>query len=360
MKRISSAGLVCLALLIVVVASSICGSVHAAVSGSNTPQTLFTSQIPAVQNSNDGPTTNYELGTEFSSSVPGYITAIRFWKATSETGQHVGRIWSASGQLLASATFASETASGWQQQTLASPLAIAANTTYVASVNTGNSYSAYTSVGLHAAVVNQQLSSVVGNNGVSGPPSRFPTTGFNHTNYFRDIVFSPGPSSETLFTSQIPAVQNSNDGPTTNYELGTEFSSSVPGYITAIRFWKATSETGQHVGRIWSASGQLLASATFASETAAGWQQQTLASPLAIAANTTYVASVNTGNSYFAYTSGGLAAAVVNQQLSSVVGNNGVSGPPSRFPATGFNHTNYFRDVVFSADSGPTTGVQQI
>src|SRR6266446_7990718 len=141
-------------------------------------------------------------------------------------------------------------------------------------------------------------------------------------------------AQQTIFTTQAPALPSVHVGP---YELGTEFTSSVPGQILAIRFWKSGSETGQHVGHIWSASGQLLASVTFASETSSGWQQQALPSPLAIAANTTYVASVNTGNSYFAYTSGGLAAAVVNQQLSSVVGNNGVSGPPSRFPATGFN-----------------------
>ena len=338
--------LVCSVLLMLVATCFFCGLTTPAAG----QQTLFTTQIPVVKNVSDGPTANYELGTEFKSSASGYITAIRFWKANSETGQHIGHIWSATGQLLASATFASETASGWQQQALASPLAIAANAVYVVSVNTGNTYYAYSTNGLAAAVVNQQLSSVVGNNGVSGAPSRFPTTGFYHTNYFRDVAFSPQ-TSESLFTTQIPNVKNVSDGPTTNYELGTEFRSSASGYITAIRFWKASSETGQHIGHIWSATGQLLASATFASETASGWQQQALASPLSIAANAVYTVSVNTGNTYYAYSTNGLAAAVVNQQLSSVVGNNGVSGPPSRFPTTGFYHTNYFRDVAFSPGS---------
>src|SRR5258708_27987763 len=97
MKRISSTGLVCLALLMLVVAFSFCGTAHAAASASSTSQTLFTTQTPALPNVQVGP---FELGTEFTSSVAGQITAIRFWKSSSETGQHIGHIWSASGQLL--------------------------------------------------------------------------------------------------------------------------------------------------------------------------------------------------------------------------------------------------------------------
>jgi hypothetical protein len=43
----------------------------------------------------------------------------------------VGRLWSSTGQLLAQATFTSESASGWQQVSFATPVAIQANTTYV-------------------------------------------------------------------------------------------------------------------------------------------------------------------------------------------------------------------------------------
>src|SRR5258708_11779369 len=203
MKRISSTGLVCLALLMLVVAFSFCGTAHAAASASSTSQTLFTTQTPALPNVQVGP---HELGTEFKSSVSGQITAIRFWKSGSETGQHIGHIWSASGQLLASATFASETASGWQQQSLASPLAIAANTVYVVSVNSGsNAYYAATTTGLATQVINQSLSTVLGNNGVYEPVGQFPASSYSQSNYFRDIVFSP---DSTLFTTQTPALLN--------------------------------------------------------------------------------------------------------------------------------------------------------
>ena len=54
-------------------------------------------------------------------------------RARQNTGTHVGRLWSSAGQLLAQATFTNETASGWQQVSFATPVAIKANTVYVVS-----------------------------------------------------------------------------------------------------------------------------------------------------------------------------------------------------------------------------------
>jgi hypothetical protein len=154
------------------------------------PQTLFTTQTPSTTK-RDGSSVNYELGMAFSSTSAGQITGIRFWKASSETGTHTGRIWSSSGTLLASVTFTNETASGWQQQALSAPLAIAANTTYVVSVNTGNGYYAITDSGLASQIVNGSLRSVVGTNGRFGSPGAFPTSSWQNSNYFRDVVFVP-------------------------------------------------------------------------------------------------------------------------------------------------------------------------
>ncbi|MFT3869569.1 MAG: DUF4082 domain-containing protein [Nibricoccus sp.] len=325
-----------------------------AVAGST--ETLFTDQTPVLTNISDGPTTNYELGTVFSSAVEGRIQAIRFWKTGNESGTHVGNIWSATGQLLASVTFTNETASGWQQQALATPLLITAGTSYVVSVNTGNSYYVATLQGLASQIVNGDLRSVVGNNGVFGPAGAFPTSSFNAANYFRDVVFSPGPPppvGESIFTTQTPALIDQSDGPTTNYELGTTFYSGVAGTISAIRFWKSPAETGAHIGRIWSADGQLLASVTFTNETASGWQEQALATPLAINAAASYVVTVNTGNTYYVATELGLAAQVGNGNLRAAAGNNGVFGPVGAFPTNSYQSTNYFRDVVFVPGATP-------
>jgi hypothetical protein len=148
-----------------------------------------------------------------------------------------------------------------------------------------------------------------------------------------------------VFGSQTPVTANAADG--TSYELGMKFQAAVPGQINAVRYWKASNETGSHTGHIWSASGALLASVTFTGETASGWQSQALATPLAVQANTTYMVSVNS-NVYYVATNGGLVSAVVNGNLSSVAdGANGTFGSSGAFPTSSYQNTNYFRDLSF-------------
>ena len=77
-----------------------------------------------------------EVGVKFLSDVAGQISSIRFYKSAANTGVHVGNLWSSTGTLLGRATFNSETASGWQQVSLPSPVSISANAVYVASYHT--------------------------------------------------------------------------------------------------------------------------------------------------------------------------------------------------------------------------------
>ncbi len=116
-----------------------------------------------------------------------------------------------------------------------------------------------------------------------------------------------------------------------------KFQSAKPGKITAIRYWKAASEIGTHVGKIWTLTGNNpLANVTFSNETASSWQQQQLSTPLIIQSNTIYIVSVNI-NGFFAVTNNGLASSVVNGNLSSVAdSNNGVLGSPSVFPTNSY------------------------
>jgi Domain of unknown function (DUF4082) len=152
---------------------------------------------------------DYELGMEFQSTKAGQINSIRYYKATSETGTHVGKIWSSTGTLLASVTFTNETASGWQQQALSSPLTIQPNTTYVVSVNANQFYVA-TNNGIATTLTNGDLSAIAdGSNGVYNvSPGAFPTQAYQNSNYFRDIVFTP-------------AVTNPNNNPGTVSLSGT-------------------------------------------------------------------------------------------------------------------------------------------
>jgi hypothetical protein len=155
----------------------------------------------------------------------------------------------------------------------------------------------------------------------------------------------------TLLTTQSPALLNNSDGVGVNYELGMRFSSSTTGSITAIRFWKDSLESGAHTGRIWDASGVQLTSVAFVNETASGWQEQAIATPLSIAANTEYLVSVNTGNAYYVATNDGFATQVGNGSLSSIVGGNGRYGPAGQYPMQTFQSSNYFRDVRFVASA---------
>jgi hypothetical protein len=150
---------------------------------------------------------------------------------------------------------------------------------------------------------------------------------------------------DSLFRSQAPALGDLTDH--TSYELGMKFQVSQSGKITTVRYWKAPDESGTHTGRIWSAAGTLLASVTFTGETASGWQEQALSTPLSITPNTTYVVSVNV-NQYYVATSSGLASSVANGPISSVAdGGNGVFGNPGAFPVNSWQNSNYFRDVGF-------------
>ncbi|MGV8956052.1 MAG: DUF4082 domain-containing protein, partial [Cypionkella sp.] len=136
-----------------------------------------------------------ELGMKFTSSQDGTISGIRFYKGTQNTGTHRGTIWSATGTNMGSLTFQNETASGWQTATFATPIAITAGTTYVVSYHSDGYYSA-TGNGLAAPLTSGPLtapsSASSGGNGLYayGSTSAFPTSSYNASNYYVDVIFN--------------------------------------------------------------------------------------------------------------------------------------------------------------------------
>src|SRR4051812_45247858 len=150
-----------------------------------------------------------------------------------------------------------------------------------------------------------------------------------------------------LFTTQTPSITNATDGAGADYELGMRFTADASGTIQAIRYYKASNETGTHIGHIWSATGQELATVTFTNEGTSGWQQQALATPLTIAAGTTYIVSVNI-NSYYVSTTQGFASGISNGGLNAPVGAGVFNLGAGGFPNTVYQNANYFRDVVFA------------
>jgi len=436
-----------------------------------------------------------EVGVKFRSQVAGRITGLRFHKGATNTGTHVGHLWTRTGQLLATATFTNETATGWQQVNLATPVDIAANTTYVASYHAprGN-YAVSEDFFAAGAVDSPPLRALRdgedGGNGVYayGPSGTFPTGVYRTENYWVDVVFDTGtgggggdttpptvsstspsasatniginanmtvtfdepmssasvtatnfqlrdpggvvvPASVTYDTGSATATLNpgaalansttytatvrggtsgvkdsagnalaadktwsfttaapSSSGcpcsiwapsavpekpaETTDnaaLEIGVKFRAETDGRISGVRFYKGATNTGTHVGHLWTRTGQLLGTATFTNETATGWQQVSFAEPIAITANTTYVASYHAPRGNYAVSEDFFAGGAVNNPPLRALGNgedggNGLYGygPSGTFPTGVYRTENYWVDVVFEDSTAPDTTAPRI
>jgi hypothetical protein len=475
-----------------------------------------------------------ELGVKFRSDVAGTITGIRFYKSAANTGTHIGNLWSTAGAQLATVTFTGETASGWQQMNFGTPVAIQANTVYVASYFAPNGhYSAnldyFATQGVDTPPLHALADGVSGGNGVYGygAASSFPTNTYRSQTYWVDVMFTPAavptltsiavtPANPTVTvggTQQFTATGTYSDASTQNLtsqvtwgssstgvatvtagglatgvatgtatisatlgavsgstglsvagsltittaslptasvnlaytanlaasggtppytwsiasgalpaglaltpstgaitgtptatgtsnftvsvtaggqsvtkalsitvnqgtfmiwpsnptpaivdggdpgavELGVKFRSDVAGTITGIRFYKSAANTGTHIGNLWSTAGAQLATVTFTGETASGWQQMNFGTPVAIQANTVYVASYFAPNGHYSanldyFATQGVDTPPLHALADGVSGGNGVYGygAASSFPTNTYRSQTYWVDVVFS------------
>jgi hypothetical protein len=425
-----------------------------------------TSGSPQSASLNDGQT--IEVGVKFRSSQSGTVTGIRFYKGTSNTGTHTGNLWTSGGTKLASALFINETAIGWQEVRFTTPVAITANTTYVASYfSSGGGYATtnnfFTSTGVTNGILTALQSGVSGANGVyKYGATGFPNQSFNSSNYWVDVLFqltsytftlssitdskgcinTGSISTVTLTQSDLqsgsqtfyrdadndgygnaaiairactapagyvaqagdcndsdaavrpgavevcdgkdnncdgridegcavsteqsvwantgtPANANDYDGQT--IEVGVKFRSSQSGTVTGIRFYKGSGNTGTHTGNLWTSAGTKLASALFINETASGWQEVRFTTPVAITANTTYVASYFSSSGRYAFTGAfftttGVTNGALTALRAGVDGANGVyKYGATGFPNQSFNSSNYWVDVLFKATVATTS-----
>ncbi|MGZ2454619.1 hypothetical protein ACVIRO_007436 [Rhizobium ruizarguesonis] len=422
--------------------------------GGGTTSSLFTgADTSGVAAANDA--NSVELGVKFIASASGQITGITYYRSAQDTGTHVGSLWTASGQLLAQATFISETASGWQTVSFTQPINVTAGATYVASYHSNGFYSAtanYFTMDHTSGTLTAPASSVSGGNGVYayGTGSLFPNSSYNASNYWVDVLyqqgsqnavpvavndsglstntgtpitiqasvllandtdadgdplvitgvsgavngsvaynaqaqtvtFTPtagysgpasfsyaiadgkggtasaqvaltinggqaaGPEQNLFAANATPSIVSVNDNQPVN--LGMKFQADTAGWVTGIRFYKGTDNTGPHNGYLWTASGTLLGSVSFSNETASGWQTATLTQQVAVAADTTYVVSYSTNGNYSA-TGNYFSTDVTNGDLTALSGTNGVYayGSSGLFPSASYNSTNYYVDVAF-------------
>lgn len=164
-------------------------------------------------------------------------------------------------------------------------------------------------------------------------------------------------SCDAWSTSSVPSQVDSNDGG--SIEIGVKFRADFNGYITGVRFYKAATNTGTHIGNLWSSTGSLLASAVFTNETASGWQQVSFNTPVLISANTTYIASYFAPKGHYSadskfFLNSGLDNPPIHLLQNGVDGPNGVYsyGSVSTFPSSSFQATNYWVDIVYMPAQG--------
>ena len=161
---------------------------------------------------------------------------------------------------------------------------------------------------------------------------------------------SAWPSNTTPGT---PAVNDPN-----SIELGVKFRSDLNGLITGVRFYQTN--PGVYQAAIWNLAGEQLALGSVTS-TSSGWQQVNFSTPLAITANTVYIASYHAPNgNYAANNNPAFAiAGVDNPPIHLLVnGENGSNGlfqysASSTFPTESFQSNNYWVDVVFRIHHPP-------
>jgi hypothetical protein len=152
------------------------------------PCTLWpTTAVPPVVAASD--TASVNLGVKFASDVNGYVTGLRFYKGAGNEGTHVGSLWSSSGQLLAQATFAGETSTGWQTVTFSAPVAITAGASYTASYFAPAGRYATDQSYFSRAFVASPLRATAGVYKYDGSSS-FPSSEWNASNYWVDVMFT--------------------------------------------------------------------------------------------------------------------------------------------------------------------------
>ena len=144
-------------------------------------------------NPNEPDSSAVELGVKFRTDVAGSITGIRFYKSSQNTGTHVGRLWSASGTLLRSATFSGETAERMAAGELPEPGAPWPRTrptsrpTERPTATTPTTSGAFSGAGVDSPPLHALRSGVDGPNGVWGDLGTFPTNDFADSNYWVDV-----------------------------------------------------------------------------------------------------------------------------------------------------------------------------
>ncbi|MEP7377680.1 MAG: N,N-dimethylformamidase beta subunit family domain-containing protein [Chitinophagaceae bacterium] len=246
-------------------------------SGNPTYSFFQSTDLPQNILVNDGQ--GIEVGMRFRSSQNGYITGVRYYKGTGATGVHVGSLWTNTGTQLAQAAFITETPSGWQQVSFSSPVAITADVTYVISCFSPSGDYASSKPYFTDNLVNPPITGL--KDGFDGPnglymyaaASVFPTSSFQASNYWVDVVFSSTngtgtvapsvttqPVSQTLCagtTATFTSMATGTPTPTVQWQVstgGTSWTNITGATNATLSFTVVAGDNGKQYRAVWTNS----------------------------------------------------------------------------------------------------------
>jgi hypothetical protein len=166
-----------------------------------------------------------ELGVRFAVSTPGSVVGLRYYKSPQNEGTHIGSLWSASGAVLARATFHNESRAGWQTVFLNKPIALVPHHYYVASYHTSTGYYAYqqSAFAQHRSLGNTTITASEGVFAYGA--GAFPTDTWHDAAYYVDVMFEPSGDGRAL----PPAGHTSTASPSSSaHQSSTSPSHSTP------------------------------------------------------------------------------------------------------------------------------------
>jgi hypothetical protein len=150
----------------------------------------------------------------------------------------------------------------------------------------------------------------------------------------------------TVFAQSAPTLQDTSDTAAVN--LGLRFTSSVAGKVLGVRFYKQSGNGGTHQAALWNAAGTRLAQATFAGETASGWQEVRFATPISIAAGVEHTVSYLAPQGRYPYTAS--ATWPMAKAPLSALGGTYAYGSALARPTSSWQGSHYWVDLIFKAD----------
>ena len=188
------------------------------------------------------------LGVKFTTSRAGSVGGLQFYRDASNSGPHIGKLWTSRGKLLAKVTFPTTSGSGWVSAALTSPVKVKSGVTYVAS---------YTAPAGHYAADEWALSptkprvkrALTATRGVYTYGTGVPSETYHDSNYYVDVLFAPANAesserSATTSTATATPTETTSATPTeTTSATPTETTSATPTETTSATPTETTSAT---------------------------------------------------------------------------------------------------------------------